>query len=224
VILAQPDQALHPEAEEFFKRSSLEVEDPYMRGQARELIAQHYRLQDRFAESSAVYESYIAKFPDDEINGQLYIAQALNAQLAKDEPKFQELFAKGEAMLLALIAAELEPEAKIRKQNELATLYQAGGFIDKGIAVLREVMAANVGKAPAIQAQFAIGAMLARANRLEEAKAHFAQMQRENPGSQIAIDAEQMARMVTEREAAIAAAANDAATSPTATIPPSGSN
>jgi tetratricopeptide (TPR) repeat protein len=201
------------QAENFFKDTALNSEEASYRGQAREMIADYYRRTARFDESNAVYDAYLAKYPDDEVNSQLILAQALNFRLAQNEQKFEETFKTGSDKLLAQIDAELNPETKTRMQRDTARLFEVAGKTEMAKDMLQRIMAENVGKMAAMEAQLAIGEMHLRTGQLDEAKILFEAIRRDNPGTPMAQGAEQALKAIDERVAELAKAASD--TSPT---------
>jgi len=212
-------------AEAFFKETSLNATDAVFRGQAREMVADYYRRSGRFEESNAVYDAYMAKFPEDELNAQIILAKALNYRLAKDEAQFEALFKQGADMLQKQIDGELNPGRKAQMQRDTARLFEVAGKVDQAEAQLRAIMAENTGKLPALEAQITLGQMFARVGQLDKSKEIFQAIARDNAGSPMAQEAEQFLAAIDQRVAELATAAADAATSPGLTqtpVPPAG--
>lgn len=203
-------------AEDFFLKTSLETEDAGFRGQAREMLADYYRRTQRFDDSNAVYDAYMEKYPKDEVNSQLILAKALNYRLAGDEEKFEETFKLGSDKLHEQITAELNPETKVRMQRDTARLYEVAGKLDLAEAMLKTIMAENVGKMAAMEAQIGLGETFMRTGNLDKAREIFESIRRDNPGTPMAQNADQAIKAIDGRVAELAKAAAEATeTSPT---------
>jgi TolA-binding protein len=221
LLLAQTENPeLYSEAEAFFRETSLNNPDPTMRGQAREILADFLRRNERYADSNAVYTAYLEKYPDDEIRPQLLLAMALNHRLAGEEEQFEALFAEGAAGMKDYIEKELDSESRLRLRMDASRLFEVAGKLEDSEEQLRKVMAENVGKMPAIQAQIAIGELRIRTNQLEKAREIFQQIERENPGSRIGQTAQQylaaIDRIEAEGEGGVAVEIDPNAVSPAA--------
>jgi TolA-binding protein len=221
--LAAGDDEQKAAAEAFFQMVALEAEDPLYRGQAREMIADYFRKSGRFEESNAVYNAHLERFPDDEVNAQIILAKALNFRLAGDEDRFEQLFEEGATMLLEQVTSELNPTTKIRMQRDTARLFEVAGKVDRSEAMLRQIMSENVGRAPAVDAQFGIGELFLRTGNTDRAREVFEAIRRENPGTQLAQNAEQGIRAAEQIAAQMAAvAAQDGKSTPTLVQRPGG--
>ncbi|CAN5180559.1 hypothetical protein BH09SUM1_BH09SUM1_13440 [soil metagenome] len=217
LLLSGDDKARQQEGIDYYRKLAMEATEPNTRGRARELLADFFRSNKRYEESNEVYQQYIAKYPDDTVNPQLVIAQALNYHIAKDDAKAKELFATGAEQLQKQIDSELNKESRLQKQNDLAQFYQAMDDADGAEKVLRLIMKENVGTRPALDAQGAIGSMYASLGMWDKAEEHFKQMARENPND-IGRNAEAMVqRIKAARQHYEQAAAVDRQTSGTMT-------
>ncbi|MEO8376482.1 MAG: tetratricopeptide repeat protein [Candidatus Sumerlaeota bacterium] len=167
------------------EKTMLEHEDASARGQARESLAQFYRIKEDFAGSNAVYEKYLAKYPDDPVNSQLYMAQAINYKALKDDTKSNEAFARGEELMTKDIDGELNLNQRADKLMTLATFYGAVGRVDDAEKQFRRIMAEQPATRMALNAQFDIAKLYIQNKKYEEADTLLAQIGKENANTPI---------------------------------------
>lgn len=205
LMLNAEQEEQRAEAAEIFRATMLENENPGRRGEAREILADYFRSSSQFAESNEVYQAYIDKYPEEEVIPQLYMAQGLNLQAMEQEAAAEEVFDKGAARMRELIEEELNADKKVRLQNDLAQMLTVFGKYEHAEEMYRTIMAENVGRPPAIQAQMAIGNIYVQQRDFNRARDHYQQMAQENPGSQIAMQAEQILQRIDAFEEQLAA-------------------
>jgi tetratricopeptide (TPR) repeat protein len=190
--------------------------DPVLRGQSRELLAKYLRDKGKYDESSAVYDEWLAKYPDDSVNPMLVITKAINSQLAGRPEEAAALLDAGEKSLLAAVEAELNMERKSQMLNDLAQLMAAARAFDRAEAAFRRIMALQPATQTALNAQFQIAEMYLRNRMPDQAQATLEAIARENANTQIAEMAQGGLRMVEQLRAQMAAQE----TSPTLTATP----
>jgi tetratricopeptide (TPR) repeat protein len=214
MLNAKDNAELEQQAIDYLRETMLNAEQPELRGQARELLANHYRQTGRIAESNEAYTAYIEKYPDEDVIPQLEMAKALGLKSLGEEEAAESLFEKGAGTIRSQIEEELDLNKRVLIQSDLARMYMAFGKPEKAEEIYRQIMQENTGSRNAINAQFAIGQLYLQTEQLDKATEHFEQMQRENPGSQIGMQAEQMVQRIqmyreqmAQQEAEAAAAA-----------------
>ncbi len=223
--LAEGRQVLHA--------MMLEAGEPWQRGQAREILANTYRAAQDFEGSNAVYREYLSAFPDDRIRSRLELAMAVNVINSGDEEKGRAEFDAAATRLLAEADEELDAEQKTQMLQELAAFHQSIKDLDGAEKVMLRIMASNPMSMTAIQTQFGIAQMYLHSGILEDSDTHFdkgigilEQIQKENPNTNIAMTAENMATQFKQaREdfrARMAEAEKAAATQPAAEQPTAG--
>lgn len=186
--MAGDDEELRQEGEVFFEDRMLNHETPSVRGQSRELLVQHFSRLGDLEKANQIYDQYMEKFPDETIISQLEIAKALNMKRMEefDEDVADSLFEDGVAGMQQQIEDTLNLEDRARLRNDLALYLQSYGQYERAEQQFRKIMEENVQTLTAINAQFQIGQLyMARQETWDQASEHFAQMAKENPGSQI---------------------------------------
>ncbi|MCC6546500.1 tetratricopeptide repeat protein [Candidatus Sumerlaeota bacterium] len=197
----------------------LEDADGGVRGTAREQLAQFHRQKGDFAASNEVYNKYLAKYPDDPIASQLYMAQAINFKQMEDQAKSDEAFAKGEELMKKEIEGELNLNERAGKLNTLATFYGAAGRVDDAEKQYRRIMAEQPATRLALDSQFAIAKLYIQNKMYDKADELLAQMEKENANTPVAQSAQSWRMQLAQqrKEEAAAATAGDAQTTATAT-------
>lgn len=188
----EKNQERYDEGYEILSTMMLEGEMPASRGRAREILARHHRQRGQFDESNAVYERYIAAFPDDAIRTELEIAMALNVYYSGETELGREMFEVAAEALKLEIEEEIEQGVRARRLRELATYHQSIGDYERARELMEQIMAENIQSEIAIRTQFDIAGMYIEAGlrRLDDEKfergaAVLEQIQRENPGTNI---------------------------------------
>lgn len=217
--IASGDDALTTAGLEKWRSLMLDSENPNTRGRAREQLAAWHRSRGDFAGSSEVYDAYMAKYADDTTSPHLILAKAINSHLAKNEAEATELFDKGEELMSATIALELNKEKRGQATLALARYNESVGRYAMAEKLMLQTMAENTGTRLAIETQFGIGDMFLRAGEVDRAVAVYERIDRENANTNIAATARQRLDQVAEIKRALdaqKAAAGDSATSDTA--------
>lgn len=198
LLLNAEEEDRQQTAIDFLRDRMLTADRNEVRGEARELLAQHFRRTAEPERSIQVYQDYIDAFPDDTVNAQLHIAQAIAYRALGEEhqEKAEELFERGADGMEEQIEEELNLQARTEMLNTLALYRAAFGQPEKAEELYRRIMAENPGRMPAIEAQFAIGRLYIDEENWERAIGHYEQIARENPDSHIGMQAEQVLNMI----------------------------
>lgn len=192
------DEALTSAGLEGWRKLMLESKSPETRGRSRESLAAFHRTAGRFAESTAVYDEYLAMYPDDPTSPHLILAKAINLWLDDKNEESASLFAQGEKLMEGNIARELN---KLKRGEQLVNLARYNESIeryDRAEELMLRAMGENTGTRLAIETQFAIGDMWGRAGEIDKAIAVFERIDRENPNTNIAATARQRLDTATE--------------------------
>ncbi|MCB2155564.1 tetratricopeptide repeat protein [bacterium] len=200
----EPNPEATAKALEILNDLMLNSEDAQARGQAREQLADYYRSRGEFAKSNEVYEKYLAKYPDDKVRDHLELAMAVNLMKAGEEEKAHELFDPRIASMREAAESELDQQTQLQMLQDVARYYEAMGDLENAEAVKKELM----GKVPmtkmAIDTQFDIAMMYARAGNTDRALEILEQIKEENPESQISEQADGLIQGIQRQLEALA--------------------
>ncbi len=184
------------EARAYLQEMVTKAPNEAIRHQAREILADHYRRLEQWEDSNEVYQLYLDEFPDDPVNPQLVMAQALNLRSAGEEEASEELFEQGaEAMRVALEEKENERQ-RAEILGNLAQFYDIFEKPERSEEMFRQIMAEQPATLAAINAQFNIGQLYFRRGEFDRAIEHYQQMARENPESHIGQTAQNWVRLL----------------------------
>ncbi len=184
------------EARAFLRNMVTEAPQEPIRHQAREILADHFRRLEKYEESNEVYQLFLDSFPDDPVNPQILMAQALNLRSAGDEEAAEELFAEGEEALKASLEEVEDANRRADILSNLSQFYDIFDKPDRAEEMLRRIMAEQPATLQAINAQFGIGQLFFRRGEFEKAIEHYRQMARENPDTHIEQTAMNWVRML----------------------------
>jgi tetratricopeptide (TPR) repeat protein len=205
ILVDQDSEESKAKGIEELRTLMLEANSPWQRGQAREILANIHRQKKDYEGSNAVYRDYLEAFPEDQIRSRIELAMAVNVISSGDKEQGRADFDAAAAKLMTEANEELDREQKTQMLQELATFHQSIGDLAGAEQVMLKIMGENPMSMTAIQTQFGIAQMYATAGVLEERDDYFDrgmeildQIQKENPNTSIAMNAEQMAAQYKE--------------------------
>ncbi len=170
----------------------LESEDAYVRGTAREQVANYHRTMGDLEASNDIYRRYLDRYPEDTVRPRLEMAMGVNLKRMGEEDEAEKVFRPAAEQVLAEADSEPELARKTAILEEVAQMTEIFGDYQTTEELRRRIMAENPMSQIAINSQFRIASMWAMAGINEKDEELFKkgiavleQMTAENEGTNI---------------------------------------